>query len=155
MIEFYRPETKNANRSFSRSRRVNQLVEYTNTTAPIYQRWFRDYCLAYPDVRADHPAIGSGAGLTNLVDGRLDLAGSDLPMTEEDAAVVPEESERTTTVMFRLGSFTPGFTLQLRPRLSETLSYQRARRSDSRKDAKHAEGKAADCINRVVNRLVE
>ena len=56
--------------------------------APLYQRWFSDYFSAHPDVRVNYQAIGSGAGLTNFINGRLDFAGSDVPMTAERAEQV-------------------------------------------------------------------
>lgn len=56
--------------------------------APLYQRWFRDYYLAHPDVRVDYQAIGSAGGIAGLTGGRLDFAGSDLPMTPEEAEQV-------------------------------------------------------------------
>ena len=56
--------------------------------APLYLRWFRDFHLANPEIRPDYQAIGSGGGLENLVGGRLDFAGSDLPLAEEGAAKV-------------------------------------------------------------------
>ncbi|MCG6897833.1 MAG: phosphate ABC transporter substrate-binding protein PstS [Thiocapsa sp.] len=56
--------------------------------APLYQRWFRDYYLTHPDVRVDYQAIGSGGGIAGLIGGRLDFAGSDLPMTREEAEQV-------------------------------------------------------------------
>jgi phosphate transport system substrate-binding protein len=56
--------------------------------APLYLRWFRDYYLANPDVRLNYQAIGSGGGIENFIGGRLDFAGSDLPMTPEGAAKV-------------------------------------------------------------------
>lgn len=56
--------------------------------APLYQRWFRDYFLAHPEVRIDYQAIGSGGGIANFIGGRLDFAGSDLPMTGETVAQV-------------------------------------------------------------------
>lgn len=46
--------------------------------APLYQRWFRDYYLAHPGVQVDYQALGSGAGVTNLLAGRFDFAGSDV-----------------------------------------------------------------------------
>ncbi|MCP5197117.1 MAG: phosphate ABC transporter substrate-binding protein PstS [Gammaproteobacteria bacterium] len=52
--------------------------------APLYQRWFRDYYLAHPEVMVDYQAIGSGAGMTNLLKKRLDFAGSDLAMSEQE-----------------------------------------------------------------------
>lgn len=54
--------------------------------APIYQRWFRDYYLAHPEVMVDYQALGSGAGMTNLLEKRVDFAGSDLAMSEQELA---------------------------------------------------------------------
>jgi phosphate transport system substrate-binding protein len=56
--------------------------------APLYQRWFRDYFLAHPQVRVDYQAIGSGGGIANFIEGRLDFAGLDLPMKAEEAGKV-------------------------------------------------------------------
>ena len=56
--------------------------------SPLYQRWFRDYYLAHPNVRVDYQAIGSGAGVNNFIDGRIDFAGSDLRLTGEQAGKV-------------------------------------------------------------------
>ncbi|CRI67274.1 Phosphate ABC transporter, periplasmic phosphate-binding protein [Thiocapsa sp. KS1] len=51
--------------------------------APLYQRWFRDYFLAHPNVQVDYQAIGSGPGVNSFIGGRLDFAGSDQPLTGE------------------------------------------------------------------------
>ena len=51
--------------------------------APLYQRWFRDYFLAHPNVRVDYQPIGSGPGVNSFIGGRLDFAGSDQPLTGE------------------------------------------------------------------------
>ena len=56
--------------------------------APLYLRWFRDYYLSHPDIQVDYQAIGSGAGINNFIDKRLDFAGSDLPMSPEEIAAV-------------------------------------------------------------------
>jgi phosphate transport system substrate-binding protein len=57
--------------------------------APLYLRWFRDYYLEHPQVEVDYQSIGSAGGVKNLADGRLDFAGTDLMLTEEQASEVP------------------------------------------------------------------
>ena len=54
--------------------------------APLYQRWFHDYYLAHPEVMVDYQAVGSGAGMTMLLEKRLDFAGSDLAMNQRELA---------------------------------------------------------------------
>lgn len=56
--------------------------------APIYQRWFRDYYRDHPNVHVDYQEIGSGAGVQNLIQGRVDFAGSDQPVTDAEAAAI-------------------------------------------------------------------
>jgi phosphate transport system substrate-binding protein len=56
--------------------------------APLYLCWFRDYYLAHPKVRVDYQAIGSGGGRAGLFAGRLDFAGSDVPMAPDEAQQV-------------------------------------------------------------------
>ncbi|UHD16050.1 phosphate ABC transporter substrate-binding protein PstS [Thiocapsa bogorovii] len=51
--------------------------------APLYQRWFRDYFLAHPNIQVDYQPIGSGPGVNSFIEGRLDFAGSDQPLTDE------------------------------------------------------------------------
>ena len=58
--------------------------------APLYQRWFRDYYHAHPSIQVDYQAIGSGGGLTNFIEKRLDFAGSDLPISPEKIAQVED-----------------------------------------------------------------
>jgi phosphate transport system substrate-binding protein len=56
--------------------------------APLYIKWFKDYNRVHPDVQVNYNAFGSGAGVANLVAGRLDFAGSDIPMTDAQIAGV-------------------------------------------------------------------
>ncbi len=56
--------------------------------APLYLRWFRDYYLAHPQVRVDYQSTGSAGGVQDLIGGRVDFAGSDLPLTEAQAGQV-------------------------------------------------------------------
>ena len=57
--------------------------------APLYLRWFRDYYLAHPSVEVDYQTIGSAGGVKDLIAGRIDFAGTDLLMTDEEAAQIP------------------------------------------------------------------
>jgi phosphate transport system substrate-binding protein len=59
--------------------------------APLYQRWFRDYFLSHPDVQIDYQPIGSGPGVNSFIEGRLDFAGSDQPLSGELAERAGEE----------------------------------------------------------------
>lgn len=67
---------------------VNLTGAGASFPAPLYQRWFRDYYRMHPNVRMDYQAIGSGGGIANFIAGTIDFAGSDLPMSSEDAARV-------------------------------------------------------------------
>ena len=57
--------------------------------APLYLRWFRDYYLAHPNVMVDYQSIGSAGGVKDLIGGRVDFAGSDLKLSDKEAAQVP------------------------------------------------------------------
>jgi phosphate transport system substrate-binding protein len=56
--------------------------------APLYLRWFRDYYLAHPQVEVDYQSTSSAGGANDLLEGRVDFAGSDLKLTEEQAGRV-------------------------------------------------------------------
>jgi len=55
---------------------------------PLYLKWFRDYNRATPHVIVTYNGIGSGAGVYSFINQRFDFAGSDVPMTTEEAAKV-------------------------------------------------------------------
>jgi phosphate transport system substrate-binding protein len=57
--------------------------------APLYLRWFRDYYLAHPEVEIDYQSTSTSGGVKDLIGGRVQFAGSDLPLTDEQAAEVP------------------------------------------------------------------
>jgi phosphate transport system substrate-binding protein len=58
--------------------------------APLYQRWFRAYSDAHPDVQVDYQAVGSGAGIQQFTQHLVDFGASDAAMTDEQMAAVPE-----------------------------------------------------------------
>ena len=56
--------------------------------APLYQKWFRAYNRAHPNVLIDYQPLGSGAGISQFLDKRLDFAGTDVPLSDAEAAKV-------------------------------------------------------------------
>ncbi|MGB5737217.1 MAG: phosphate ABC transporter substrate-binding protein PstS [Thiohalocapsa sp.] len=56
--------------------------------APLYLRWTNSYHREHPNVFPDYQAIGSGGGVKDLIGGRVDFAGTDIQMTDEEVAQV-------------------------------------------------------------------
>jgi hypothetical protein len=56
---------------------------------PIYQRWFNEYHIQHPEVTIDYQSVGSGAGIRELQDGRIDFGASDGPMSDEQLSRTP------------------------------------------------------------------
>lgn len=59
--------------------------------APLYQKWFELFEERNAKVHVRYRAIGSGAGLQLLMDGKVDFAASDMPLSDEKMA----ESKKT------------------------------------------------------------
>lgn len=56
--------------------------------APLYTHWFRTYTESHPGVQVDYQSVGSGQGVTSVIDGTVDFGASDAAMTEEEIAKV-------------------------------------------------------------------
>ncbi|WP_414513360.1 phosphate ABC transporter substrate-binding protein PstS [Nostoc sp. PCC 9305] len=56
--------------------------------APLYERWLSDYNQKNPNVEINYQAIGSSAGVQQLIEGTVDFAASDVGITNEQAAKV-------------------------------------------------------------------
>jgi len=56
--------------------------------APLYLRWFRDYYKQHPNVRIDYQSTSSAGGIRDLINGRVDFAGSDLRLSDEQQAQI-------------------------------------------------------------------
>ncbi|HXY26409.1 MAG TPA: phosphate ABC transporter substrate-binding protein PstS [Candidatus Acidoferrum sp.] len=54
--------------------------------APLYQRWFELFEERNAKVHVKYRAIGSGSGLQLLMDGKLDFAASDMPLSDAKMA---------------------------------------------------------------------
>jgi phosphate ABC transporter phosphate-binding protein len=51
--------------------------------APLYQRWFELFQEIYPGVRIRYETIGSAEGIQRLKEGKLDFAGTEMPLSDE------------------------------------------------------------------------
>jgi len=56
--------------------------------APLYLRWTHSYHQAHPKIFPDYQSIGSGGGVKDLIGGRVDFAGTDVRMTDEEVTQV-------------------------------------------------------------------
>jgi len=56
--------------------------------APLYERWLSDYNQQNPNVEINYQAIGSSAGVQQLIEGTVDFAASDVGITNEQAAKI-------------------------------------------------------------------
>src|SRR5271165_2347941 len=56
--------------------------------APLYQKWFKEYSGAHPNVQVDYQSVGSGSGVKSFMDKTVDFAASDAAMKPEDIAKV-------------------------------------------------------------------
>jgi len=55
---------------------------------PLYDRWFKDYVAAHPNVRVDYQSVGSGAGVTQFTNKTVDFGASDAAMTDDEIGKV-------------------------------------------------------------------
>jgi phosphate transport system substrate-binding protein len=52
--------------------------------APLYNKWFKEYGTAHPDVQVDYQSTGSGQGVTAVIDKTVDFGASDKAMKQEE-----------------------------------------------------------------------
>jgi phosphate transport system substrate-binding protein len=53
---------------------------------PLYSKWITVYQKDHPAVRIDYRAVGSGAGIRQILAGAVDFGASDAPMTDDELA---------------------------------------------------------------------
>jgi phosphate transport system substrate-binding protein len=56
--------------------------------APLYDRWFKDFVRAHPNLHVDYQSVGSGAGITQFTNKTVDFGASDAAMTDEEIGKV-------------------------------------------------------------------
>jgi phosphate transport system substrate-binding protein len=52
--------------------------------APLYQRYFQQFSQKNPNIRVNYQAVGSGAGIRQMIAGTVDFAGSDAAMKDDE-----------------------------------------------------------------------
>ncbi len=66
---------------------------------PIYSKWFDQYHKLHPDVQINYQSIGSGGGISQLLDRTVDFGASDLPMTAQQLAAAKFQILHFPTVL--------------------------------------------------------
>lgn len=84
---------------------------------PIYAKWFDEYGTLHPEVRINYQALGSGAGIRQLIAGTVDFGATDSPMSDEEMAQASTGILHFPTV---LGAVVPVYNL---PGLDDTLNF--------------------------------
>ena len=59
---------------------VNLQGSGASFPAPLYDKWFKAYHAAHPEVRVDYQSVGSGAGVKAVQDKTVDFGASDAAM---------------------------------------------------------------------------
>jgi len=85
--------------------------------APIYLKWFDVYHTAHPDIQINYQAIGSGAGIRQVLAGTVDFGASDGPMTDEQLAQSKVKILHFPTV---LGAVVPTYNI---PGVTASLNF--------------------------------
>ena len=75
---------------------------------PLYARWFNQYATD-SSVRINYESIGSGAGIDRLIEGTVDFAATDVPMSDREVARV--RGARVLHIPMVLGSVALTFNL--------------------------------------------
>jgi phosphate transport system substrate-binding protein len=57
--------------------------------APLYKKWIADFHAQNPDISIAYDAVGSGEGIRRFTTGSVDFGGSDVPLSQSEAARVP------------------------------------------------------------------
>jgi phosphate transport system substrate-binding protein len=55
---------------------------------PLYAKWFEEFHKLHPNVQFNYQAVGSGAGIKELLQNSVDFGGTDVPMTDEQVATL-------------------------------------------------------------------
>jgi phosphate transport system substrate-binding protein len=79
---------------------------------PLYGQWFDAFQSAHRGVEINYRPVGSGSGVTQLLNGEVDFGASDMPLTDEQLAEASAKL-KTTVLHFPmvLGAAVPAYNL--------------------------------------------
>jgi len=75
---------------------------------PMYSKWFSEYHKAHSDIEINYQAIGSGAGIRQVLSQTVDFGASDTPMTNDQLASAKVKLLHIPTV---LGAVVPAYNV--------------------------------------------
>jgi len=75
--------------------------------APVYQAWFDDYTKVAKNVRINYQALGSGAGIQQLIARTVDFGASDAAMSDKELSKEPDAQHIPTVI----GAITVAYNL--------------------------------------------
>jgi phosphate transport system substrate-binding protein len=88
---------------------------------PLYSKWAVAFAKLHPDVEIDYESLGSGAGISQVTDGKIDFGGTDGPMTDKQ---MKEFMDQRGCAVFHipmaLGADVPAYNL---PGVTMTLKF--------------------------------
>ena len=93
-------------------------------SAPLYQDWIESFEERHPEIRTTYQAVGSEEGIRLLEEGKVDFAGSDVPLSDEQMAALHVRFDHFATV---LGAIVPAYNL---PTLGRDLHFTPALLAD-------------------------
>ena len=88
---------------------VNLIAAGATFPAPLYLKWFEAFQQRYPTAHISYNAVGSEAGLRLIVDGKVDFAASDVPLSTEKMSEAKASFLHFPTV---LGAVVPIYNLK-------------------------------------------
>jgi len=77
--------------------------------APLYQKWFESFHEQHPNITIRYSPVGSEAGIERLMDGKVDFAASDVPLSAERMAQSKKTFSHFASV---IGAVVPVYNLK-------------------------------------------
>jgi phosphate transport system substrate-binding protein len=75
---------------------------------PLYSKWFAEFRKLHSNIQFNYQAVGSGAGIRQLLQNTIDFGGTDVPMTDEQLATVTNPILHVPSV---IGAVVPAYHL--------------------------------------------